>query len=109
MGDSKDFAHFIWVNGRLISTLDLLNFAINQELKYSRSQSDRNSNQGIYLSIEGRKEIIKANTKKRTNKQYGTAVAAAIERSRNVNSKIDSARISAVIHMDKIVKAYAKP
>lgn len=107
MGDSKDFAHFIWVNGHFISTLDLLNFAIKQELKYSRSQADKNPNQGIYLSIDGRKEIIKANTKKRTNKTYDTAVAAAIERSRNVNNKIDSARIYAVIHIDKITKAYA--
>lgn len=102
-----DFANFMVLNGQIISIWDMIQYTLNSDLFYSRSmmENDTSSNQGIVLTIIGRKDIIGTNTKVETNDRLRTPALAAWQRSRNVNAKFEAARIKAEIHLKNLAKA----
>lgn len=103
---SGDFSHFILVNGEFISMWDLLKYVIDKHTDFKLSSSGRGtSKQGVSISIDGRKEIIAANTKEQETGN-DTIVALAKQRSTLVNQKIDKAKIMANIHIEKLARAF---
>lgn len=107
---AEDFANFMIVNGKVISVWDLIQYALNNDLFKSRSMQG-SSKQGITLTIAGRKEIIEANQEIPVDtsvKALKTKMLAAWQRSRNINAKIDSARIKAELHLNNLITALAK-
>ena len=104
---SGDFSHFILVNGEFISMWDLLKYVIDKHTDFKLSSSGKGiSKQGVSISIDGRKEIIAANTKEQETGN-DTVVELAKQRSALVNQKIDKAKIMANIHIEKLARAFA--
>lgn len=104
---SGDFSHFILVNGEFISMWDLLKYVIDKHTDFKLSSSSQGtSKQGVSISIDGRKEIIAANTKEQETGS-DTVVALAKQRSNLVNQRIDKAKIMANIHIEKLARAFA--
>lgn len=101
-----DFAQFMLINGELVSTWDIMNYALNEELKGSASQIQNDgttTGKAVGISIQGRTSIYSAN--KRQKKEDN--INAAWIRSHRVNSAISKAKIKAQLHVDKLLTVYA--
>lgn len=90
-GGAKDFSQFVLVNGYVVSIWELIQYATNNTLGYSNSQTE-SASQGAALSIKGRPEILKALT---------SSDNARI-RVPKVNKAVNTATITAHIHVDKL-------
>lgn len=53
----QDFSQFILINGQIISIWEVLQYALNTELKFSNSMKE-SKNEGLVLSIPNRPDII---------------------------------------------------
>ena len=105
-GTSKDFAQYMLINGRIISIWQLIQYAITSDLSLSNSLiKNTNSSQGIVLSIPDRPKF-KASFE--TVEKGESILEEAWKRSREQNSAINSARIVAKLHFDKLAQAFSK-
>lgn len=105
MGNKKDFSHFILVNGKFISTWDLLNYTLDNFVGSSASQGAFKEGQGVALTIKGRKSIYEANSRQGGKK---ADLEEAKRRSQLVNDAIDRATIEARIHINNLARAIKK-
>lgn len=93
-GGNKDFAQYIFVNGEVVSVWQLIEYAANNFVGTSSSQSLKKDAQALSLSIPGRPDIINAGQ-----------IRDAKERCKQVNSFINSSTIAAHIHVNKLIQA----
>lgn len=101
-GANEDFSQLIFVNGEILSVYEIMNYVLEHYMGRSLSmQKDTRTQQGIGLSIKGRTDILKSNTR------IGSAnsLIDAWNRSKIINGKIDSAKIEVSIHVNKMIKA----
>ena len=103
-GSSSDFAQFMIVNGQVVSIWSLVEYALMNDLGLSSSMKG-SSSQAIVLSIPDRPKIAGANVYDPLDTPGETPSVAAWNRSRKVNSVIDSARIKAELHLSKLLNA----
>lgn len=103
-GSASDFAQFMIVNGQVVSIWSLIEYALSNNLGLSRSMDGAKS-QAIVLSIPDRPKIAAANKYDILDKPGETPIIASWNRSRKVNAAIDSARIKAELHLNKLFNA----
>ncbi len=101
-GSESDFAQFMLINGKIVSIWSLVKYAISTDLSISASGK---SQAGIVLSIPNRPKIFNSNKYELIGQSKKTMTLAAWNRSRKINSEINSARIKAELHLNKIAKA----
>lgn len=101
-GSESDFANFMLLNGKIVSIWDIVKYAISSDLSVSKSQ--KGTKAGIVLTIPNRRKIVEANSYVPLQKG-STQIEAAWTRSRKVNSEINSARIYADLHLNKLAMA----
>lgn len=105
-GGASDFSQFLLINGEIVTVWDLVRYVSDITNNISKSASQKGNNQAISISIPGRKEIIAANTIDENSQQ--TQLIQAYNRSKNVNSAIHAARITAVLHVNRLAQLYKK-
>ena len=102
---SSDFSQYMLVNGKIISIWQLVQYVTTNSLYFSSSQ---NSNQGVTLHIDGRKEILAPmeedvaeddENKAVKNTFDGKVLALGWHRSKLKNEDINNARIEAKLHL----------
>lgn len=98
-GASSDFSQYMLVNGKLVSMWQLVQYAAKTNLGLSSSMGGASS-QGIVLSIPDRPSF----KQKELHKKGLSPEAAAWMRSRQQNSAINKARITATLHMQNLAK-----
>lgn len=94
----QDFSNFIILNGRVLSIWDLIQYVFDHDLL--------SGDQGIALKINHEEEISKENKYIEvdpSNKALRTPMLAAWQRSRNINTKFDYAKIQAKIHLKNLM------
>lgn len=102
-GSEDDFAQFMLVNGRVVNIWDIVKYAISSDLSISSSLEGESA--GIVLSIPNRPKIFAANQYDKIDQPKETKTIASWNRSRKVNSEINSARIKAELHLSKLIAA----
>lgn len=98
-GASADFSQYMLVNGKVISIWQIVKYAMSTNLGLSNSMGGSKS-QGVVLSIPDRKSF----KKRKTQRKGMSPEAAAWMRSRQQNSAINKARITATLHMQNLAK-----
>ena len=95
---SKDFSHFLLINGKIIPVLSLVEYAIENKLTASLSQKD--NTQAILISIPNRKDFV--------YKDKMPLEQSAWERSKEQKRKIDFATFKAELRLNKLAEKYYK-
>lgn len=95
---SKDFSHFLLINGKIIPVLSLVEYAIENKLTASLSQKD--NTQAILISIPSRKDFV--------YKDKMPLEQSAWERSKEQKRKIDYATFKAELRLSKLAEKYYK-
>ena len=95
-GGSKDFSQYIFVNGEVVSVLDLLMYVTDPttSLGKSKTKLTKNTNQAAAISIAGRpalKEAIK--------------IRDAMTRTKKVNEIVNTTTITAYVHVHKLIQS----
>lgn len=95
-GGSADFAQYIFVNGEVISILQLIDYVTNpaNSLGKSKSMAEKGDTQAIMLSMKGRPALMES-----------VKITNALRRTKAVNGIINSSTISAHVHVNKLLQS----
>lgn len=95
-GGSKDLSQYIFVNGTVVSILDLVKYVTDPSSALGKSSTKvrQKDSQAAAISIAGRPDLTK-----------GAAINSALERTKEVNRVIKTSTISATLRVHKLIEA----